>query len=171
MHSYIPLDSVWLGLKIFKKKHPRRVNPELAYLCQGSKEDLHSENLWSWLQGFQGLCLGLPLKCKCHLSVVTQSADRWHFKESGTRRVISTALFPPPRIFLGLSQNLSWPSEWVWRIYNSEASQIMESRTKLPGMDLGQISYIPICPFSFPFNLLFGEQLFHGSSWPVEHGQ
>lgn len=145
-HSYIPLDTEydWDVRFSERKIHKRYTQSWLIFV-------------WSWLQGFQGLCLGLPLKCKCPLSVVTQSADRWHFKESGTGRVIPTALFPPPRMFVGLSQNLSWPSEWVWRIYNSEASQILGRGTKIPGTDLGQISYIPICPFSFPFSLLFGE--------------
>ena len=71
----------------------------------------------------------------------------------GTGKVIPTTISPLPEIFSGFSQNLSWPSEWVWRIYNSAVIQTLGRGVEMLGRDSGQISCIPICPFCPPFNL------------------
>lgn len=142
---------MWRGLKVSQVHHPERRKSGLAYPWlleeeKGSKED--------FVQGTLGIDFRVPKgmsEASLNMEFSLLSTDRWLLKEPG--ELVGLFQQPSPRIYLGPSQNLPRPSEWVWRICNSEVSQILGRGWRyMPRRDSGQISYISICLFGFPFN-------------------
>lgn len=125
---------MWQGLQVFRVNHPQGRNSELTYPGKAILEERCSK---------EDLCSS------------NFKDDIWCFPwHEGPRRSSDRWLWGQGQL----------PTEGIWRIYNYEMSQIPGGEMERPKTVLGQISYIPTCPFGFSFNLLLWRAAVHQTS-------